>query len=47
MSKLDMDRMDDEKDSWAAKIVCAYPRCVYKGRKMHKNAVKCVFYVIL
>jgi hypothetical protein len=47
MSKLDMDRMDDEKDSWAAKIVCACPRCVYKGRKMHENAVKCVFYAIL
>ena len=36
-SQLDMDRMDDEKDSRAAKIVCACPRCVYKGRKMHKN----------
>ena len=30
-----------------AKIVCACPRCVYKGRKMHENAVKCMFYAIL
>ena len=42
-----MDRMDDEKDSLAAKIVYACPRCVYKGRKMHENTLKCVFYAIL
>ena len=40
MSKLDMDRMDDEKDSQAAKIVCACPRCVRGQGNAQKRATR-------
>ena len=29
-----------------AKIMCACPRCVYKGIKMHENTAKCMFFAI-